>query len=428
MIDLHHLREFPELYKVACIKKRIKFDIDSFLKLDEDRRSALARTEQLRSQLNSLSKEVPKLTGKEKEDLLAKLKDLSTEQKDLTSQLKELEEVWQRDQLLIPAPPLDSVPDGKDDTENVEIRRVGEIPKFDFPILDHVELGERLGLIDAERAVKIAGARNYFLTGDGARLHHAVLQFAIQFITKRGYQLMEPPHIVQYQAMMGTGYFPGGEEMAYQLDSRDEGHFLIGTSEVPVAAYHLNELLSQKELPKRYSGYSACYRREAGTYGKDTRGLYRVHQFYKVEQVVICEADDKISAEFHKELLGNSEQLLQAFGLPYRVVDVCSGDMGQGQVYKNDIETWMPSRNAYSETHSCSTLHAFQARRLNLRYKDNEGKNIYCHTLNNTLVASPRVLIPILELNQQKDGSVRIPPALVPFMGGQEVIVPVKGK
>ncbi len=422
MIDIHNLREFPEIYKAACVRKRIKFDIDAFLRLDAERREALSRTEQLRAQVNACNKEVPKLSGAAKEDLLKKLKELSAEQKELTARLKDLDEVWSREQLLIPSPPLATVPDGKDDSENVEIRRVGNLPQFDFPIKDHVELGESLGLIDAERGVKIAGARNYFLTGDGARLHHAVLQFAINFITQRGYRLMEPPHIVQYQAMMGTGYFPGGEEMAYRLDDRDEGHYLIGTSEVPVAAYHLNEILSAKELPKRYSGYSACYRREAGTYGKDTRGLYRVHQFYKVEQVVVCEANPEVSAKLHQELLGNSEQFLQALGLPYRVVDVCAGDMGQGQVYKNDIETWMPSRNAYSETHSCSTLHDFQARRLNLRYKDAEGKNHFCHTLNNTLAASPRILIPILELYQQRDGTVKIPEVLVPYMGGQEII------
>ena len=422
MIDLHHLREFPQIYKDACQTKRIKFDIDSFLKLDEERRLALARTEQVRSQVNAFNKEVPKLVGKEKEDLLLKLKELSNEQKELTTRLKDVEELWSRDQLFIPAPPLPNVPDGKDDSENVEIRKVGEIPTFDFRILDHVSLGEQLGLIDTERAVKIAGARNYFLTGDGARLHHAVLQFALSFIAKRGYQLMEPPHIVQLKAMTGTGYFPGGEEMAYHLDSRDDDKYLIGTSEVPVASFHCDEILSLKDLPKKYSGYSACYRREAGTYGKDTRGLYRVHQFYKVEQVIICEAKPEISAQLHAELLNNSEEFLQALGLPYRVVDVCSGDMGQGQVYKNDIETWMPSRNAYSETHSCSTLYDFQARRLNLRYKDSEGKNRYCHTLNNTLAASPRILIPIMEIYQQKDGTIRVPPVLVPFMGGQEVI------
>ncbi len=422
MIDIGDLRARPEAYEKACQRKRIKFDMKAFLDLDAKRRDLIVRSDNLRSQLNTINKEVPKLQGEEREKRLQEVKALSGENKTLSVELKEIEEKWQKDQLLIPSIPLDAVPDGKDDTENVEIRRVGEIPQFSFPLKDHIDLGMRLDLIDVERGVKIAGARNYFLKGDGARLHHAVLQFAMDLISKRGYTLMEPPHIVKYSAMMGTGYFPGGEEMAYHLDERDSENYLIGTSEVPVASFHLDELLAKSELPKRYAGYSACYRREAGTYGKDTRGLYRVHQFYKVEQVIICEADDAVSAAFHKELLSNSEDLLKALNLPYRVVDVCSGDMGQGQVYKNDIETWMPSRNAYSETHSCSTLSDFQARRLNLRYKDESGKNRFCHTLNNTLVASPRVLIPILEMNQQADGSILIPEALRPYMGGQERI------
>ena len=423
MIDLGDLRSRPEAYINACQRKRIKFDVNSFLDLDVKRRELITQTDTLRSQLNTLNKEVPKLQGEEREKRLQEVKTLSQQNKTLSQELKELEEIWSRDQLLIPSIPLDSVPDGKDDTENVEVRRVGEIPSFSFPLKDHIDLGLSLDLIDVERGVKIAGARNYFLKGDGARLHHAVLQFAMDHISKRGYTLMEPPHLVKYQAMMGTGYFPGGEEMAYQLDERDSGTYLIGTSEVSIASYHTDELLSVAELPKRYAGYSACYRREAGTYGKDTRGLYRVHQFYKVEQVVVCEADPEVSHKLHLELLGNSEDLLKALKLPYRVVDVCAGDMGQGQVYKNDIETWMPSRNAYSETHSCSTLHEFQARRLNLRYKDANGKNRVCHTLNNTLVASPRVLIPILELYQEADGSIRVPDVLIPYMGGQERIV-----
>jgi seryl-tRNA synthetase len=217
---------------------------------------------------------------------------------------------------------------------------------------------------------------------------------------------------------MGTGYFPGGEDMAYHLDQRDDESYLIGTSEVPVAAYHLDETLNHAELPKRYSGYSPCYRREAGTYGKDTRGLYRVHQFYKVEQVVICENNEETSRALHNELLGNAEELLTLLELPYRVVVVCTGDMGQGQVWKHDIETWMPSRNAYSETHSCSTLHDFQARRLNLKYRDQSGKSVYCHTLNNTLIASPRVLIPLIENHQLEDGSIRVPKALQKYLGG----------
>ncbi|NDC38679.1 MAG: serine--tRNA ligase, partial [Proteobacteria bacterium] len=281
----------------------------------------------------------------------------------------------------------------------------------DFAIKDHVELGKALGLLDFERGVKIAGSRSYFLKGDGARLQHAVMSLALDLMHRKGYLLMDPPHIVRYAAMMGTSYFPGGEEQAYHLDDRDPEYYLIGTSEVPVTSYHEGELLSEDELPKRYAGYSPCYRREAGTYGKDTHGLYRVHQFHKVEQVVVCKNDPAESAKFHAELLQNSEEVLQVLNLPYRVVDVCTGDMGQGQVYKNDIESWMPSRNGYGETHSCST-----------RYKDKQGKNHYCHTLNNTLVASPRVLIPLLEIYQQSDGSIAIPEVLRPYMGGQERI------
>ncbi len=224
--------------------------------------------------------------------------------------------------------------------------------------------------------------------------------------------------------MEGTSYFPGGEDQAYHLDDRDEGFYLIGTSEVSVTSYHSDEVLRGDELPKRYAGYSPCYRREAGTYGKDTQGIYRIHQFYKVEQVVICKNDPVESARFHQELLGNAEAILQLLKLPYRVVDVCTGDMGLGQVYKNDIETWMPSRKAYGETHSCSTFHDFQARRLKIRYKDENGSNLLCHTLNNTLIASPRVLIPILESYQNPDGTVTIPEALRPYMGGQELLSP----
>ncbi|MCB0332259.1 MAG: serine--tRNA ligase, partial [Bdellovibrionales bacterium] len=257
-----------------------------------------------------------------------------------------------------------------------------------------------------------------------ARLQSAVMRFAVDMLCDRGYTLFDPPLLVRYDAMAGTGYFPGGEEQAYHLDERDEEMYLIGTSEVPLCAFHTKEILTQEELPKKYVGYSPCFRREAGTYGKDTHGLYRVHQFQKVEHVIICKNDEEESAAFHAELLKNAEDLVQALGLAYRVVDVCTGDLGMGQVYKNDIETWMPSRNAYSETHSCSTFHEFQARRLGIRYKDDDGNNVFCHTLNNTCVASPRILIPLLEAYQQEDGSVVIPEVLRPYMRGQEVIEP----
>lgn len=425
MIDLADLRQRPEAYQAACNRKRISFDVAAFIELDARYRALLTSVEQLRAEQNATNKLIPTLQGDEKAEKLAAMKEISSRLKDETQQLKDLEEEWSNRQLMIPTIPLDSVPDGKDDSENVPLKEWGEKPSFEFSVRDHVELGRMLDIIDVERGVKVAGARNYFLKGDGARLQHAVLSFALDLLHKKGYTLMEPPHVVKYDAMKGTGYLPGDEDSAYRLDDRDPGSYLIGTAEVPVCSYHGDEILSEQELPVRFAGYSPCYRREAGTYGKDTHGLYRVHQFYKVEQVILCKADAGESAKMHEELLGNAEELLQLLNLHYRVVAVCSGDMGRGQVYKNDIECWMPSRGNYGETHSCSSFHDFQARRLAIRYKS-EGRNVYCHTLNNTLVASPRILIPIIENNQEADGSVRIPEVLRPYMGGQERITPKK--
>ena len=426
MIDLKDLRERPEAYQEACRKKYIQLDVMAFVKLDQEYRQLKTRIDSLRSEQNKVSKEIPTLSGSDKDRKLEEMKALSNQLKTEGQRLKDLEEQWQRDQLLIPSIPLDKVPEGKDDSENVQVRTWGEIPKFDFDFKDHVALGRSLGILDVERGVKIAGARSYFLLGDGARLQHAVLQCAMDLLSERGYLLVDCPHIVKYEAMMGTGYFPGGEEMAYALDERDSGFHLIGTSEVSVCSMHSNEILDETELPLKYAGFSPCYRREAGSYGKDTAGVYRIHQFYKVEQVVICKADIEESAKLHQELLGNSEKLMQMLELPYRVVDVCSGDMGQGQVYKNDIETWMPSRENYGETHSCSTFYDFQARRLMMRYRMADDSKVYCHTLNNTCVASPRILIPLLEVHQTSDGRVRIPAVLRNYMGGQEFIEPRK--
>jgi seryl-tRNA synthetase len=422
MIDLQDLRARPDAYKAACEAKRIAFSIDDFLKLDEEYRAALARFEKARAEQNKLSKALPTLQGEEKQASLASMKELSGAVKDLASQLRDLEQCWVEGHLRIPSIPDSEVPPGKDDTENVELRTWGVLPAAEDTPDDHVSIGQRLGILDLERGVKVAGARNYFLCGDGARLQHAVHSFAMDVLYEKGYRLMDPPQIVLKEAMTGTGYFPGGEEQAFHLDDRDKDHYLVGTSEVPVCAFHMGEILEEQELPKRYAGYSTCYRREAGSYGKDTHGLYRVHQFQKVEQVVICKADREESARMHRELLDNAEVLLQALELPYRVVTVCAGDMGQGQVLKHDIECWMPSRKSYGETHSCSTFLDFQARRLKLRYKDADGNNVFCHTLNNTLVATPRILIALLEVHQTRDGKVRVPEALQPYMGGQEFI------
>lgn len=424
MIDLKDLRERPNDYQRACELKRIKFDVNNFLKLDEEYRAKKTEVEQQRAEQNRVSKLIPTLKGADKERELEGMKALVSGLKSCEQSLKELEQEWERQQRLIPSIPAANVPTGKDDSDNVEIKRWGTPPKFDFEPRDHVTLGKSLGIIDIERATKVAGARNYFLVGDGARLQHAVLQLALDLLGKRGYLAVDCPHIVLYDAMEGTGYFPGGEEMAYHLDDRDANHYLIGTSEVSVCSMRMQELLDYSELPLRYAGYSPCYRREAGSYGKDTQGLYRVHQFYKIEQVIICANDVAESARMHAELLKNSEDVMQLLELPYRVVDVCTGDMGQGQVYKNDIETWMPSRSAYGETHSCSTFLEFQARRLGMRYKTPNGEKKFCHTLNNTCIASPRVLIPLIEVHQQADGTIKIPAALRPYMNNQELIVP----
>jgi seryl-tRNA synthetase len=430
MIDIEDLRKRPKAYQEAAKKKRIEISIEGFLKLDELRRDLTKFVDDLRAKRNSVSKRIPTMKKDEKETAVEEMRTLGEELKEKEEQLARTEHAWKELLLQMPSIPLDRVPVGKDDTENVEIRTWGEIPTFSFEPRDHVALGEALDIIDIPRGAKVSGSRFYFLKGDGARLELAVLQLTIDHLLKRGFTLFIPPVLANYDAMMGTSYFPGGEEQAYAVGvQRKDGDpvepdqlYLIGTSEVSVASYHAGEVLTKEELPKRYCGLSNCFRREAGSYGKDTKGLYRVHQFQKVEQVILCEADPVVSAAMHAEILRNAEEVLQTLKLPYRVVDVCTGDIGRGQVYKNDIETWMPSRKAYGETHSCSTFHDFQARRLNIKYEDNDGTKKFVHTLNNTCIASPRVLIPLLEIYQNNDGSVTIPEALQPYMGGQKRI------
>lgn len=308
-----------------------------------------------------------------------------------------------------------SVPIGKDESENVVVKTFGEVPTFDFEHKDHMTLMKMHDMVDVERGVKLGGARSYFLKGDGMMLEQAVLQYTLRKLVDKGFTPMQVPNIVNTECLVGTGYFPGGEEDAYWMERDDQR--LIGTSEIPVTAYHSGEILTEDELPKKYCGYSTCYRREAGTYGKDTAGLYRVHQFMKVEQVVILPENEKMSNEYHTQILQNSMDVLDDLKVPYRLLQLCSGDLAIGKYNSHDLECWMPSRNAYGETHSVTSFLDFQARRLNLRYRDNEGKIKYCYTMNNTAIATPRALIAIIENNQQADGTIKIPEVLVPFMG-----------
>ncbi len=429
MLDPAIIIEQSDLIRETARKKGLSFDLDRFIELDTKRRKLQVEADKLRSQKNEANGKIAKMEGEERQAVIAEMKLVADQEKTLSEDLREVEKEWKI--LLLQAPGLmsDKTPEGKDDGDNVELYTWGKPRSFEFEAKDHVQLGLDLDIIDIERGVKIAGSRNYFLKGDGALLELAILNYTLQKLVAKGFTAFLPPMLVKHEAMLGTGYFPGGEDQAYALGVQRPGEaiesddkYLIGTSEVSVASYHKNETLSEEELPKLYAGYSYCFRREAGTYGKDTHGLYRIHQFQKVEQVVLCKNDKEESAKMHEFLLKNAEEVLQDLALPYRVVAVCSGDMGQGQYYKNDIETWMPSRGSYGETHSCSTFLDFQARRLNIKYKDANGDKRFVHTLNNTCIASPRILIPLLEQYQNKDGSITIPEVLQPYMGGKSKI------
>ncbi len=420
MLDPKFIRENPDVVKAACRKKRIDVDVDRWLALDSESREIKRSVESLKAEQNLRSKEMPKLPPDGKLALRGELKILSDRVAEGEARIKLLDPEIDGLMLRIPNIPAPEVPEGKDDTENVEVRRVGTPRQFTFAPKDHVELGTSLDLLDTERAARIAGSRSYFLKNEGALLELAVLRFALDHMVASGFTPMIVPHIVSEEAMRGTAYLPGGEEQAYQL-TRDDG-WLIGTSEVPVTAYRGGEILNVAELPIKMAGWSSCYRREAGTYGKDTRGIYRIHQFMKVEQVILCKNDPEESKKFHAEIVAHAETILQKLELPYRIVNVCGGDLGRPQIQKFDIETWMPSRQGYGETHSASRFHEFQARRLNLRYRDADGTVRFCHTLNNTVIASPRILIPLLENHQNEDGSVTIPECLRPYMNGRTVI------
>jgi len=422
MIDIRWIRRDPEAFARAARDKRIEVDIDAVLETDGRLLAAQRELQEIRTAQNTAGKRIAKLDGAEKQAAIEEISRLKVRAKELNDAVAELKPAFEQLMLRVPQPADPDVPVGADDTENVELRRVGDVRHFDFQIKDHLELGRALDIIDIERGAKLAGTRNYVLKGAGAMLHYAVLRLAADRMTAKGYALMNVPVLVNDSVMEGTGYFPVGRDEAYLVER--DGMSLVGTAEVPLTGLHADEILDEASLPRKYVALTTCFRREAGAAGKDTRGLYRVHFFDKVEQVIVGPNDPEASKRFHAEILANAEDVLKAIGLPYRVVNVCTGDLGQGQVQKFDIETWMPSRGAYGETHSASRFHEFQARRLNIRYRDAGGTVRYCHTLNNTVIASPRTLIPLLELNQNADGTVAVPEALRPYMGAMATIAP----
>lgn len=434
MIDLKDLRENPDKYRRGAALKNISVDIAAILDLDSQRLSAQQEFERLRSEQNKASQEIGRLKDPEqKKAAVARMGEFKTQVKAAEERAKAAEAKLIPLLLQVPQVPDEDVPVGKDAADNIIQRKWGEPRRFEFKPKTHIELGESLGLFDTERGVKLAGSRSYFLVGAGAELHNAVLRMAMDMMTREhGFTAMTVPVLVREEAMRGTGFFPAGKEQSYHVqdeivDGEQRYLYLTGTGEVGLTAFHMDDILEESDLPKKYTTVSTCFRREAGTYGKDTAGIYRIHQFDKCEQVVICKNDFSESRQWHTTMLGYSEQLLQRLNLPYRVIQCCTGDIGVKNAAMYDLETFMPSRvqnndidTGYGETHSASRLYEFQARRLNLRYKDKDGKVRFCHTLNNTVVASPRILIPILENYQNADGSVTIPEALRTYMNGRE--------
>jgi len=410
MLSINFIRDNPEIIKQAALDKHVRVDIDRLLELDALLRQLVNDTNQLRAERNRLTKERSDEARKQVRSLKNELFALETDARAAREEFDQL-------MLYVPSVPAPEVPVGKDEADNIELRQVGSLPSFDFTFRDHVELCELHDMLDMQRGTKVAGSRSYFLKNGAVLLEMAINRFVIDFLAARGYTPMSTPQLVKGFAMQGTGYFPIGADQAYAIP--EDQLYLAGTSEVALVSYHHDETLALADFPLKYAGISSCFRREAGTYGKDTRGLYRVHQFQKVEQVIFCEADHDAAQTLHFELLENAESILQALELPYRVCLACTGEIGIGQIRKHELETWMPSRNAYCETHSCSTLADFQTRRLNIRYRASDGEMRHAFTLNNTGVASPRILIPMLENHQNEDGSINIPRALRPYMGGR---------
>ncbi len=467
MLDIQYIQQHATLLQEIATKKHIQLSIEQLIETYQARNGLMQQIEQLRQQRNQLTRQIgtamkkpqthavsaetntiyqaqPTISGQQEPTTRNHLPDYSNEQlagttdptdpeqlrlqvKHINQQLQELEpEAEQLQQQystlmnLVPNIVSPDTPEGESDADNVVLKQHGDVPVFTFPIRDHVELGELHGLFDTARGVKVSGSRQYYLTGTGVLLHRAVQQLAFDLLLGKGYTPLEVPMMVRGAALQNTGFFPLGMDQTFKIEGKD--HWLTGTSEVALVSYYQNEIVDLSHGAIKLAAASQSFRSEVGSAGKDVRGLYRVHQFAKVEQVILCEADPEQSEQIHQEITANAEELLQLLELPYQIVAVCIGDMSQKTYKQYDIETWMPGRQAYGETHSSSNLHDFQARRANIRYRTGDGQLRYCHTLNNTAVASPRILIPLLENHQQEDGSIYIPVALRPYLNGLEKI------
>jgi len=424
MLNIKLIRENPDVIKKDLEKRqdteKIKW-VDEVIKKDEERKELLQENQKLRHKRNEITNEINKLR-KSGEDISAKVKeakDLPDKIKEVYEKIKEVSDKINYYLMRLPNVLHESVPVGKDDTENQEVRKWGDIPKFDFELRPHGELIEERGLANFEDAAKVSGKGFYYLIGDLALLEQALQRFAIDSLTKKKFSLVEPPFMLRREPYEGVTDLSDFENIMYKVEGENEDLFLIATSEHPIGALMMNKVLDEKDMPIKYCGVSACFRKEIGSHGVDERGLFRVHQFNKIEQFIFCKPED--SWKLHEELIGNAEELFKKLKLPYRIVNICTGDIGIVAAKKFDLEVWMPRENEYKEAVSCSNCTSYQAVRLNIKYKKGSDKE-YIHTLNSTAIATGRALRAIIENYQQKDGSIKVPAVLVPYMNGIKVI------
>lgn len=415
MLDIKFIRENKDLVALAAKKKRIDFDVEKLIAVDDERKEILNRVEAKRAEQNAANTQIVNATPEERGVILEKMKALKAELEKEEDALKEVMKSWQLLMLHVPNVPDISVPDGESDEDNKEVKKWGEPAAFNFEAKSHVDIMTALDMVDFERGTKVSGFRGYFLKNEGALLSYAIWRYATDFFLKKDFSPMLAPSLVRKDSLIGTAMIPQSEEDLYKTQ---DGDYLAGTAEVPTMGYHMNETFEAGELPKKYLSFSPCFRREAGSHAKDVKGLIRVHEFYKVEQVMLCEASHEESVKWHDWLNRNTEEFIESLGIPYHTVINCGADLGLGQVKKYDIELWVPLEGKYREISSASYFHDFQTRRLNIRYKDAEGKSRYAHSLNSTAIPTPRILVSLIENYQQADGSVKIPEVLVPYMNG----------
>ena len=415
MLDIKFIRENKDIVQAGAKKKHVDINIEKLITLDDERLKELKEVEELRSEVNRVSNNIGRNQDSAlKIQLIEEMRMVKEEIKKKEEKLNKIMEGWQGLMLQVPNIPDISVPDGLTDEDNQEIKSWGEKPAFDFEPKDHMEIMGALKMIDFERGVKVHGFRGYFLINDGVRLSFAIWNYAMDFFSARGFVPIIPPVIVRKQNLYGTGHLPGDVEDYYMTQ---DGDALAGTAEIPLMGMHAGEILDKKKFPIKYLGFSPCFRREAGSHGKDVKGLIRVQEFYKLEQVVFCEANHEASVKLHEEINKNTEEFIESLGIPYRTVINCGADLGLGQVKKYDVELWVPKENKYREIGSASYFHDFQTRRFGIHYKDETGKTHYAHSLNATAIPTPRILVSMIENLQQADGTVIIPEVLRKYMG-----------